>query len=160
MMLCSIDNTAMPIQITQREEIKPEEVTVAIFCALSEESAAVVLSLDEELECWISSESYVYIFGRIREYHVVIAQPNDMGIVNTSNLVVYVSHAFKNVRFALMVSIGGGILSEEKDIRLSDIAVSKAKSGYPAVIPYDFVKYEPDNKTTLKGILNKPYPIL
>lgn len=154
------DNTAMSTQITQRREIKPEKVTVAIFCALIEESVAVELSLDEELECRTSSERYLYTFGRIGEHHVVIAQPNDVGTVNTSNLAAYASHAFKNVRFALMVGIGGGIPSEEKDIRLGDIAVSRAQSGHPAVIPYDFVKYESENKSTLKGILNKPHPIL
>lgn len=154
------DNTVMSIQVTQRREIKPEEVTVAIFCALVEESVAVELSLDEELECRTSGEKYLYTFGRIGEHHVVIAQPNDVGTVNTSNLAAYVSHAFKNVRFALMVGIGGGIPSEGKDIRLGDIAVSRAESGHPGVILYDFVKYESDNKFTLKGILDKPHSIL
>jgi nucleoside phosphorylase len=146
--------------MTQQREIEPEEVTVAIFCALVEESVAVELSLDEELECRTSSERYLYTFGRIGEHHVVIAQPNDVGTVDASNLAAYVSLAFKNVRFALMVGIGGGVPSEEKDIRLGDIAVSKAESGHPGVIQYDFVKYESDNKFTLKGTLDQPHPIL
>ncbi|RYO96334.1 hypothetical protein DL764_007492 [Monosporascus ibericus] len=141
-------------------EIKPDEVTVAIFCALSEESVALELSLDEELECPTSNMKYLYTFGRIREHHIVIAQPNDIGTVNAGNLAVYVSHAFKNVRFALMVGIGGGIPSEKNDIRLGDVAVSRAEAGHPGVIQYDFVKYESDNKSTLKGVLNKPHPIL
>ena len=153
------DNKSMSIQMTQQREIKPEEVTVAIFCALCEEAVAVELSLDEELECLTSSEKYLYTFGRIGEHYVVIAQPNDMGTVNAANLAVYVSHAFNNVRFALMVGIGGGIPSEEKDIRLGDVAVSRAEAGHPGVIQYDFVKYESDSKS-LKGVLNKPHPIL
>lgn len=147
--------------LNQRREIKPEEVSVAIFCALVEEVAAVQLCLDETLHCSTSSsKNYIYTFGRIGNHHVVIALPNDMGIVNAANLAVYVSHAFKNVRFALMVGIAGGIPSDEKDIRLGDVAISRPENGNPGVIPYDFVKYQSDNKSTLKGVLNKPHPIL
>jgi nucleoside phosphorylase len=150
----------MSTQTTQRKEIVPEQVTVAIFVALVEESAAVVLSLDEELECRTRSAKYLYSFGRIGEHYVVIAQPNEMGKVNASNIAVYASHAFKNIRFALMVGIGGGIPSYKKDIRLGDVVVSKPESGLPGVLQYDFVKVEEEGKAVLKGTLNKPHPVL
>jgi nucleoside phosphorylase len=158
--IASSNENATSAPSAQPREIRPEEVTVAIFCALIEEAVAMELSFDEELECRTSNERYTYTFGCIGEHPTVIAQPNDVGTVNASNLAAYVSHDFRNLRFALMVGVGGGIPSKENDIRLGDIAVSKAKSGHPAVLPYDFVKYEMDNKRILKGTLNKPHPIL
>ncbi|KAH6971419.1 nucleoside phosphorylase domain-containing protein [Ilyonectria sp. MPI-CAGE-AT-0026] len=146
--------------MSRLREIQPEEVTVAIFCALTDESVAVRLTLEEELKCPTPGRKYLYNFGRIGEHKIVIAQPIEVGTVDTSNLAAYVSNAFKNVRFALMVGIGGGIPSEKNDIRLGDIAVSKAGSGHPGVIQYDFVKYGADSVVERKGTLNKTHPVL
>lgn len=118
----------------QQKKIRPEEVTVAIFVALSWEAIAVVLSFDEEFQCRTKGGKYTYRFGRIGEHYVVVAQPIDMGKVNASNIAVYVTHEFPNVRLALMVGIGGGIPSDEKDIRLGDVAVSKLEGGLPGVL--------------------------
>lgn len=149
-----------PPQMSRLREIQPEEITVAIFCALTDESVAVRLTLEEELKCPMPGRKYLYNFGRIGEHNLVIAQPIEVGTVDTSNLAAYVSNAFKNVRFALMVGIGGGIPSEKNDIRLGDIAVSKAGSGHPGVIQYDFVKYGADSVVQRKGTLNKTHPVL
>ena len=37
--------------------------------------------------------------------------------------------SFESIRFGLMVGIGGGIPSEKHDIRLGNVAVSKAVKG-------------------------------
>ena len=61
------------------KEISPEDITVAIFRALSCESVAVKQSLDEEFECRtqpIGPRKYVYSFGRIGDHKVVITRPH------------------------------------------------------------------------------------
>jgi len=60
------------------KEILPEKVTIAIFCALTEESVAVRYSLDEKFECrykTIGPRKYIYSFGRIGDHNIVIALP-------------------------------------------------------------------------------------
>ncbi|KAK6540680.1 hypothetical protein TWF694_008073 [Orbilia ellipsospora] len=140
--------------------ILPEEITVAIFCALSCESVAVKHSLDKEFRCNPKSanQKYVYYFGQIGEHKVVIARPNQMGKVNAAQLAATVSQQFLNVRFALMVGIGAGI-PNKRDIRLGDVAVSIPREDHPGVLEYDFGKAGKVG-FTLKGSLNKPPSIL
>jgi nucleoside phosphorylase len=45
---------------------------------------------------------------------------------------------FNGIRFGLMVGIGGGVPSEENDIRLGDIVVSQPTKQSGGVIQYDF----------------------
>ncbi|KAG8421867.1 hypothetical protein J3458_003704 [Metarhizium acridum] len=150
----------MSAPTTHHQKIKPGDVTVAIFVALVLESVAVVLSFDEEFHCHMKGAKYVYRFGRIGQHCVVVAQPNDMGKVNASNISAHVTNVFPNVRLALMVGIGGGIPGGEKDIRLGDVAVSKPEDGLPGVLEYDFVRVEGDGRLVRKGTLDKPHPTL
>jgi nucleoside phosphorylase len=150
--------------VKEFNKIPPEDITVAIFCALSYESVAVKYSLDEEFECrpkTIGPRKYVYSFGRIGDHKVVIARPHQMGPVNAAQCAATVSQQFPKVRFAVMVGIGAGIPSLPKcDIRLGDIAVSIPRDNHPGVIQYDFGKYEQDETFVLKGSLDKPPSIL
>lgn len=150
------------------ELIPAEDITVAIFCALAYESAAVKYTLDKELECrpkTIGPKKYVYFFGLIGEHKIVIAQPSQMGTVKAAQCAATVSQQFPNVRFALLIGIGAGIPSSctggsKRDIRLGDIAVSIPQDGHPGVVEYDYGKYKADGTFVLKGSLNKPHPIL
>ncbi|KAL3439708.1 hypothetical protein BJX65DRAFT_300929 [Aspergillus insuetus] len=143
-------------------EIAAKSITIAIFCALAHEAAAVIHTLDEEYsDCLVEGgpKRYVYSFGRIHKHNVVIAVPPDMGTVNAAHCATAVSQQFPNVRLALMVGIGAGLPSLKHDIRLGDIIVSNPKDGNPGVVQYDFVKRERE-KDVLKGCLNKPPRIL
>ncbi|KAK8013076.1 hypothetical protein PG991_010451 [Apiospora marii] len=147
----------------QLETIHSEDVTIAIFCTLVEETAAVQETFDEELVCSsgvTGKAKYVYSFGRIGDHNIVIAQPVDMGTVNTALCASTVSQQFTNVRFALMVGIGAGIPSNKVDIRLGDVAISVPRDDHPGVIQYDFGKYESDGRFVRKGTMDKPPPIL
>ncbi|KAJ4285976.1 hypothetical protein N0V90_013542 [Kalmusia sp. IMI 367209] len=67
--------------------------------------------------------------------------------------------AFPSTRFSLMVGIGGGVPSEEADIRLGDVVVSIPHDVHSGVVQYDL------GKTTLSGFertgsLNAPPAIL
>jgi nucleoside phosphorylase len=143
--------------------IPPEDITVAIFCALPYESVAVRYSLDKEFHCHpktIGPQKYVYSFGQIGDHKVVIARPHQMGTVKAAQCAATVSQQFANVRFALMVGIGAGIPAPpEWDVRLGDIAVSIPRDDHPGVLEYDIGKYEQAG-FVLKGSLDKPHPIL
>ena len=156
--------------------IPADDITVAIFCALPYESAAVRYTLDKELECRpraIGPKKYVYSFGLIGEHKVVIARPSQMGTVKAAQCAATVSQQFPNVRFALLLGIGAGIPcfpegdsaslatgGSMRDIRLGDVAVSIPRDGHPGVVEYDYGKYEADGMFVLKGSLDKPHPIL
>lgn len=143
------------------QSIDPGSITVAIFCALVEESTAVRITLDEEFACKTTGkQGYVYTFGSIGEHKVVIAQPVEMGPVNAAHCVAHVSHQFPDVRLALMVGIGAGIPSDQLDIRLGDVAIGVPRDNHPGVVQYDLGKYEEDGDFSLKGTLNKPPRIL
>ncbi|CAG9983235.1 unnamed protein product [Clonostachys byssicola] len=145
-------------------EIDPDDITVAIFCALPYESVAVKYSLDQEFLCRpraSGQKKYVYSFGRIGEHKIVIARPHQMGPVKAAQCAATVCQQFPHVRFALIVGIGAGIPRlPDHDIRLGDIAVSIPKDGHPGVLEYDYGKYERDGAFSLKGCLDKPPPIL
>jgi nucleoside phosphorylase len=146
------------------KEIPSEKITVAVFCALAEESGAMRYSLDEKFECrykTLGPRQYIYSIGRIGEHNIVIARPTQMGPVSAALCAATVNPQFPNVRFALMVGIGAGIPSLPKRvIRLGDVVVSIPQGDHPGVLQYDFGKYVRDDKFILKGTLNKPPPIL
>ncbi|KAJ6003139.1 purine and uridine phosphorylase [Penicillium sp. IBT 35674x] len=156
------DNTDLESGSEKLEEISPDSITIAIFCALAYEAVAVEHMLDEEYACSPKATGpikYVYSFGRIKQHKIVIAQPHQMGVVAAAHCATAVSQQFPNVRFAMMVGIGAGIPSQKHDIRLGDIAVSIPQDAHAGAIQYDFGKYELDG-FVLKGCLNKPPPIL
>jgi nucleoside phosphorylase len=55
-----------------------------------------------------------------------------------------------------MVGIGGGVPSEETDIRLGDIVVSKPTSTSAGVVQYDYGKTVQGGHFERAGVLNKP----
>lgn len=152
--------------MTEPEEISPEAIRVAIFCALTYEAVAVRYCLDSEAVCHLTPgrpRNYVYIFGRIGRHNIVVAQPHQMGTVEAALCAAEVSQQFPNVKFALMVGIGAGIpqfpIDPERDIRLGDVAVGIPGNDHPGVIQYDYGKYERD-RFVRKGSLNNPPGIL
>ena len=50
---------------------------------------------------------------------------------------------FVSIRFGLMVGIGGGVPTENSDIRLGDVVVSQPYMGHGGVIQYDMGKALP-----------------
>jgi hypothetical protein len=67
--------------------------------------------------------------------------------------------AFPSTRFGLIVGMGGGVPSEEADIRFRDVVISKPHNVHGGVVQYD------SGKATLSGfertgLLNTPPIVL
>jgi nucleoside phosphorylase len=111
-------------------EPRREQYTVGWVCALPTEVAAAQAMLDEvypELPSNNAQDSNIYVFGRVCNHKVVIATLPD-GIYGTTSAALTAKemlYNFPNIRFGLLVGIGGGIPSEANDIRLGDVVVSK-----------------------------------
>src|SRR5437764_14744256 len=63
--------------------------------------------------------------------------------------------SFESIRVGLMVGIGGGVPSAERDIRLGDVVVSKPGGIFSGVVQYDRGKTA-EGKFERTGSLNKP----
>lgn len=83
-----------------------------------------------------------------------------MGTISAASIAVQMQSTFTELRFGLMVGIGGGVPSEEHDIRLGDVVVSKPMRTFGGVIQYDSRKTVQDGKFIQTGSLNKPPQVL
>ncbi|KAG9196777.1 hypothetical protein G6514_004687, partial [Epicoccum nigrum] len=143
--------------------LRCEDYTVGWVCALSVELAAAEELLDEEYETpeYDARDTNSYTCGRVGEHNVVIAclPEGRIGTNSAAAVAVQMKSTFTSTRFGLMVGIGGGVPSEEADVRLGDIVVSKPHKTHSGVVQYD------SGKATLTGFervgsLNSPPEIL
>ncbi|KAF3277989.1 hypothetical protein TWF970_004869 [Orbilia oligospora] len=126
---------------------KPDtfEYTVAMVCALALEMAATTAMLDEvygKPEWQDPRDKNNYTLGRIGQHYVVIAcLPEGVyGMTAATSLITWMISSFRNIKFALIVGIGGGVPSVSHDIRLGDVVVSKPRGTSPGIVQYDFGK--------------------
>ena len=66
----------------------------------------------------------IYTFGRICGHNVVIVCQGDMGTTTAGIVATRMDATFRKLRFCLMVGIAGGV-SDERDVRLGDVVISK-----------------------------------
>ncbi|KAG4263867.1 hypothetical protein FPRO04_09195 [Fusarium proliferatum] len=145
----------------------PSSYTVGWVCALSTEFTAAQEQFDEEYEPHESPEHRepndfnVYSFGKIKGHMVVVAvMPNGQyGTASAATVAKDMIRSFRNIRFGLMVGIGGGAPTKQHDIRLGDVVVSSPTPGQSGVFQYDL------GKATNEGFQhtashNKPPPLL
>ncbi|KAF4447588.1 nucleoside phosphorylase domain-containing protein [Fusarium austroafricanum] len=143
----------------------PPKYTVGWICAITTEYLAAQLFLDEEHEGpeFVSAnDSNNYTLGKIGKHNVVIAvHPHgEYGISSAADVAKDMLHSFTNVRFGLMVGIGGGAPTPEHDIRLGDVVVSASGHGKGGVLQYDFGKAVQDQEFQETRFLNQPPIIL
>lgn len=101
-----------------------------------------------------------YTLGSIGEHKVVIGclSAGELGDASAAVIATRMSAKFRNLRFGLMVGVGGGVPGD-KDVRLGDVVVSQPTDGHGGVVQYDFGKSLPDGfKPT--GYLRAPPPSL
>ncbi|KAF5590866.1 ankyrin protein [Fusarium pseudoanthophilum] len=126
----------------------PSSYTVGWVCALSTEFTAAQEQFDEEYEPHEGPEHReandfnVYSFGKIKGHMVVVAVlPNGQyGTTSAATVAKDMIRSFRNIRFGLMVGIGGGAPTKDQDIRLGDVVVSSPTSEHGGVFQYDFGK--------------------
>ncbi|KAF2192451.1 purine and uridine phosphorylase, partial [Zopfia rhizophila CBS 207.26] len=158
--------TAVPEQTStdnqqQSSNLSPEQYSVGWICAVPCELTAAREFLDakhEKLESQVKHDENNYILGRMGKHNVAIACLPEYGTNRAAIAAKSMQSTFPNLRFGLMVGIGGGVPSAENDIRLGDIIVSLPAGQGGGVIQYDLGKKEVDGFHRL-GALNKP-PVL
>ncbi|PTD03484.1 hypothetical protein FCULG_00012821 [Fusarium culmorum] len=143
----------------------PQKYTVGWICAIATEYLAAQLFLDEEHEGpeFVSAnDSNNYTLGKIGKHDVVIAvlPYGEYGISSATGVAKDMLNSFPNVRFGLMVGIGGGAPTPKHDIRLGDVVVSASGHGKGGVFQYDFGKAVQGQEFQETGFLNQLPTIL
>ncbi|KAG9756503.1 pfs domain-containing protein, partial [Aureobasidium melanogenum] len=143
-----------------RKEYSNENYTVGIICALPIELAAAVKMLDEEHPRLAQNQGddNSYRLGRIGGHKVVIGclAAGRTGLVSAATVALKMKSSFIYLRFGLMVGIGGGVPSEEHDVRLGDVVVSKPTGQHGGVVQYDLGKTRPNGNFERTGSLSPP----
>jgi len=128
---------------TELKKLAAEEYTVGWVCAVHPELVAAKIFLDEThagLEQVSKHDSNSYTLGRIGRHNVVVLVLSNMGTVPAATAVRNMAHTFPEIRFALMVGIGGGAPTKRNDIRLGDVVVSLPGDQHGGVVQWDFGK--------------------
>jgi nucleoside phosphorylase len=143
--------------------LRPEDYTVGWVSALPVELAAAAELLDEEHEDIPQdpNDTNLYTLGHIGEHNIVIAclPAGQIGTNSAAAVAVQMKAKFTSIRFGLMVGIGGGVPSDESDIRLGDVVVSQPYMQHGGVVQYDSGKTTPSGFVRT-SFLNTPPTIL
>ncbi|KAF9891411.1 hypothetical protein FE257_004267 [Aspergillus nanangensis] len=141
-----------------------DDYTVAWICALPVEMAAAKTMLDEVHPSLPQprSDHNIYTLGSVARHNIVVAclPAGVYGTISATAVVSHMMSTYPNIRFGLMVGIGGGVPSKENDVRLGDVVVSKPTGTSSGVIQYDYGKTVRDGRFQHTGSLNKPPPLL
>lgn len=142
--------------------VPAEDYHVGIICALDSELAAVEAMLDEELGFLYQDgkDHNAYSLGRIHKHNVAIAclPAGRDGLAAAAIVAKDMIRTFDQMRFALLVGIGGGIpdLKRNHDIRLGDVVIGQPTQTSGGVVQYDKGKTKSVYEWEPKGSLNAP----
>jgi nucleoside phosphorylase len=146
-------------------ESRPPDVrgySIGWLCALPIELAAAQILLDKTHEGLPHdpNDDTEYTLGSIGSHNVVIGclSAGQLGIGAAATVATRMRAKFPNLRFGLMVGVGGGSPGK-KDVRLGDVVVSQPVNGYGGVIQYKFGKQDLGGFTPT-GFLNAPPQLL
>ncbi|KAF5262990.1 hypothetical protein FOXYS1_6264 [Fusarium oxysporum] len=147
----------------------PSLYTIGWIAALAIEQAAARALLDEEHSepdsfHPSSSDTNNYIWGRIGQHNIVIASL-PAGVYGTTSAATSASdlvHSLPQLRFGLLVGIGGAIArpNDDQDIRLGDVVVGQPHGVTGGVVQYDFGKAKANGVWERTGSLDKPPAVL
>ncbi|KAL3248947.1 hypothetical protein ABHI18_011837 [Aspergillus niger] len=142
----------------------PDQYTVGWICALETEYVAARAFLEKKHsrpETLSPNDNNHYTLGEIAGHQVVIAvlPDGEYGISSAAGVARDMVHSFPNIRFGLMVGIGGGVPTKH-DIRLGDVIVSASRNGRGGLLQYDLGKELQGQEFYQTGFLNQPPPIL
>ncbi|KAL2813284.1 WD domain protein [Aspergillus granulosus] len=126
----------------------PDQYNVGWICALETEHVAARAFLDKKHsrpKSLSPNDNNHYTLGEIGEY----------GTASAAGVAKDMLHSFPNIRFGLMVGIGGGVPTK-RDIRLGDVVVSSPRNGLGGLLQYDFGKELQGREFHQTGFLNQP----
>jgi len=140
-------------------EPSDQDYTVGWICVLQTELAAARKILDKEYRkrFGLGHDQNIYIPGKIGHCNVVIAAL-PMGWTGNNPAVMVATRMmikFPNIKFGLLVGIGGGLPHGGNDIRLGDVVVSKPDGEFGGVVEYDMGRYT-NGGFVHTGALNAP----
>lgn len=164
--LCSLaDRKKQRTDDTIDHQPMTADYTVGLICALQCEYDALCRMLCEEFDDELevdSGDNNAYVLGRIQSHYVVIGclPSGRQGNCSAAGVAKDMLRSFPNLKFALLVGIGGGVPSPRNDIRLGDVVVSIPNGKSPGVIKYDFGKRLTSGKFEMTSQLNAPPEIL
>ncbi|RYC82126.1 hypothetical protein BFJ63_vAg14987 [Fusarium oxysporum f. sp. narcissi] len=143
----------------------PEKYTVGWICAVTTEFVAARALFDEkhdQLESIAHQDNNNYALGRIGKHNVVMAAlpKSEYGTTTAATVARDMLRSFPNVRFGLMVGIGGGAPTAKHDIRLGDVVVSTRGNGRGGVFQYDYGKAIQNHSFVATGSLHQPPQLL
>lgn len=139
-------NSQGSISNASRKKLKHGDYTVGWICPLEVEQTAAWEMLDEEHEPLPQrrSDQNVYTLGSIGGHNVVIAGLPKPGNNPAATVVAQMRATFEELRFSLLVGIGGGVptMTDSGIIRLGDVVVSKPTGVHSGAVQYDHGKSE------------------
>ncbi|KAK4085591.1 uncharacterized protein Triagg1_581 [Trichoderma aggressivum f. europaeum] len=147
----------------QRSPYSNDEYTIGWISALHEEFMLAMAMLDEEHgrpQSTPRDDTNAYHLGKIGEHNITMAclSGGQMGTGPAAIVAENMRRTFKNIKFALLVGIGGGVPGEKKDIRLGDIVVSYPNGTYTGVVQYDYGKLNGSGDIERKDWFCAPAP--
>jgi nucleoside phosphorylase len=139
--------------------------TIGWIYAVKTECVATKAFLDKEhenLDYRSANDNNVYTLGKIEKHNVVIAQlPKGVyGIVASASVARDMARTFPNIKFGLIVGIGGATPSKKHNIRLGDVVVSAPHNRKRGLFQYDFGKTIQDQEFQITGFLDQPPGLL
>ncbi|OGM44759.1 hypothetical protein ABOM_007340 [Aspergillus bombycis] len=151
----------------KKRQLTHKDYTVAWVVVLEVELTPAIKLLDDEHERLPRSDKddNNYILGQSGQHNVAITCMPYCGTNAAAHTVTNMLRTFPNIRFGLLVGIGGGVprsseTSPEEDIRLGDVVVSTPKYGHGGVIQYDMGRWEGDGHFKPQSHLNSPPSLL
>ena len=132
--------------MSDKKKLNHEDYTVGWICPLEVEQIAALEMLDEEHGRLGQqpADHNVYTLGEIHGHNVVIAGLPTTGNNPAATVVAQMRTTFPQIRFGLLVGIGGGVpvTTDNGMIRLGDVIVSKPTGAHSGAVQYDHGKAE------------------
>lgn len=109
--------------------LRKEDYTIGWICALPvpEWQASRLLFDAKHEDLVLPGSNFQYVYGEINRHNVVMGclPSSQMGEGAAAAVASEMQTLFPSLRFGLLVGIGGGVWSEEHDVRLGDVVVSR-----------------------------------
>lgn len=137
-----------------------DDYAVAWICTLPIGLAVATDMLDKEHEPLpqAADDKTMYVLGTVNGHNLVIASLPIEDDFSIASVISHMRRTFRQIRFALLVGIGGGVPRKtgEGSIRLGHVVVGSSTSRYPGFIQYDYRQSLAIGSLQRIGTLNRP----